>query len=115
MNTIIISKEENVLYNIVCVENRREYDIQRHHYLDTGCNCMACSRKREKLVEKLKRGCKLESVDKIIHEEATREFLSERSEEVSHLIERRLIYPKSKLKARHILRNTFGNNVKGTK
>ena len=38
------------LYNEISVENKHINDIQRNHYIDSGCVCMGCSAKRQSII-----------------------------------------------------------------
>jgi len=51
----------------ISLENQIFNDFQSEHYLDVGCTCRPCSKKRNELFLKIKNG---ENVtEKIIHEE----------------------------------------------
>ena len=78
------TREEFALYNEISVENQYVNETHRDHYIDMGCICFACSRKRMKLVEKIRSGEKLE--EKIIHEEAKIELVKEKVETIKKQI-----------------------------
>jgi len=50
------------------VENQYLNETHTEHYIDMGCICVACCNKRQKVMNKLRKGEKMEG--KIIHEEA---------------------------------------------
>ncbi len=78
MNDVFRSytKEEFALYNEVSVENQYLNETHAEHYIDMGCICIACCKKRRKVVEKIKKGEKMEG--KIIHEEAKLDMVREK-------------------------------------
>lgn len=61
------SIEEYYLYMNVCIENKYYNDFQSIHYMDVGCICRPCSRKREELFNRAKNGEKI--TEKIIHQD----------------------------------------------
>jgi len=70
------TEEEYQLYNKISLENHHMNEIQTDHYMDCGCVCVACERKRKHVLEKAKRGEKV--TDRIIHEETKTEFMIEK-------------------------------------
>ena len=56
------------LYVSIYLENQYISDIQKEHYIDTGCICKVCSEKRDILYEKLKSGMAM-TTEKIKHVE----------------------------------------------
>ena len=78
MNSIFRSytKEEFALYNELSVENKYLSETHTEHYIDMGCICVACSKKRRKVVNKIKNGEKIEG--KIIHEDAKLDMVREK-------------------------------------
>ena len=68
--------EEYVLYNNISSENQYMSEIQRNHYMDTGCTCLACDTKRKQIMNRINNGEKV--TDKIIHNNAKREFIANR-------------------------------------
>jgi len=65
-NTIGYSEAEYNLYVSIYLENQYIADIQKEHYLDTGCVCNECSKKRNILYQNLKSG-KTVNIEKIEH------------------------------------------------
>lgn len=47
---------EYSIYNEITRENQHVNDIQRNHYMDVGCSCAGCSRKRNIILDKVNRG-----------------------------------------------------------
>jgi hypothetical protein len=93
-NTIFKSytQDEYNLYNNISSDNQYINEIHNNHYLDYGCLCYGCSRKRGKILVKLQKG---EHVDtRIVHSEATREYLNEQTRKIPIYIS----YPKLKKK-----------------
>jgi hypothetical protein len=61
------TKKEYDFYLKLCVENRYyNHFIQINHYMDNGCVCKFCSIKRNEIIEKIKKGEKINN-EKIIH------------------------------------------------
>jgi hypothetical protein len=61
------SKNEYDFYKNISIENQKENNIQRHHYVDLGCTCRYCSEKRIYIMRKVMQGEDIK--EKIIHEE----------------------------------------------
>jgi hypothetical protein len=66
-------------------ENQIYNAIQRNHYLDLGCVCVACSFKREKVLEKIKQG--ETEIEPINHVVATQEYALEINKKKKKLVE----------------------------
>jgi hypothetical protein len=66
------TNDEFVFYTQLCLENQSQNIIQRKHYIDIGCLCVACSLKRSLLLSKAIRGETI--TEKIIHEDAVNEI-----------------------------------------
>ena len=65
--------DEYNLYNKITLENHHMSEIQTDHYMDCGCICVACDRKRRIVLEKVKRG--EQTKERIIHEETKTEYI----------------------------------------
>jgi len=70
------TNDEYNLYNKITLENHHMSEIQTDHYMDCGCVCIACERKRKIVLEKVKRGEQIK--ERIIHEETKSEYIIER-------------------------------------
>jgi hypothetical protein len=70
------TNDEYNLYNKITLENHHMSEIQTDHYMDCGCICVACERKRKIVLEKVKR-CE-KTRERIIHEETKSEYIIER-------------------------------------
>jgi hypothetical protein len=70
---VSFNTEEYEFYNKISMDNHHMNEIQDQHYIDSGCSCIACDRKRKILLEKAKRGEKIN--DKIIHGKSKTEYL----------------------------------------
>lgn len=68
--------DEYNLYNKITLENHHMSEIQTDHYMDCGCVCVACERKRKIVLDKIKRGEKTK--ERIIHEETKTEYIVEK-------------------------------------
>jgi hypothetical protein len=75
-NHIPYTVDEYNLYNKITLENHHMSEIQRDHYMDCGCICVACERKRRTILEKIKRG--ENTKERIIHEETKQEYMIEK-------------------------------------
>ena len=71
-HTSYTTDEYNV-YNKITLENHHMSEIQTDHYMDCGCICVACDRKRRIVLEKVKRG--EQTKERIIHEETKTEYI----------------------------------------
>jgi hypothetical protein len=67
------TEDEYNLYNKITLENHHMSEIQTDHYMDCGCICLACQRKRRIVLEKVKRGELTK--ERIIHEETKSEYI----------------------------------------
>lgn len=66
------SQEQYFMYNELSLENQHIGEIQRTHYIDTGCTCTGCKRKRQILLYKISKG---ETLDEMIdHNQANDEY-----------------------------------------
>jgi hypothetical protein len=78
-NFVPFSKEEYQLYYLISRENQYYNNIQHKHYIDDGCCCRLCSKKRFILLTKIKNGYdKLKKNDYIIHSNIINEFNSKK-------------------------------------
>jgi hypothetical protein len=57
--------DEFKFYMQLCLENQYINDIQQNHYIDNGCFCKYCTKKRKDIYYKAKNGDKI--FEKIIH------------------------------------------------
>jgi len=60
-------------YIKICLENQKHNFIQNEHYIDNGCLCNLCSKKRLELFNKAKHGVKIN--EKIIHSELVNNYM----------------------------------------
>ncbi len=65
------SLEEYKFYMQLCLENQYINDIQVNHYIDNGCFCTYCTKKRREIYYKIKCGEKING--KIIHSDIVQE------------------------------------------
>uniref|UniRef100_A0A6C0D937 Uncharacterized protein n=1 Tax=viral metagenome TaxID=1070528 RepID=A0A6C0D937_9ZZZZ len=91
--------EEYVFYMDIALDNQYMSEIQMEHYIDLGCLCNACCRKRARMLIRLKNG---ENVDeKINHIEAKMEYIQLKAKHMPVYIKKRQ-------------KSTFGNfNFRG--
>ena len=61
--------EEYRFYYQLCIDNHFYTDMQREHYIDSGCVCMPCRLKRKQIIEKIIQRIPLNETDKIKHYE----------------------------------------------
>jgi hypothetical protein len=64
---IPFSKEEYILYSKISTENQIYFNIQKKHYMDEGCHCPSCSKKRNTFLFKLNNNQVITESDFIIH------------------------------------------------
>ena len=71
------TEDEYELYMDISLDNQHINDIDNDHYIDTGCLCQACCRKRGLVLLKLKKGDTIN--EKINHFESSEEYLKLRA------------------------------------
>lgn len=74
---ITFKPEEYVFYMDIALDNQYISEIQHDHYIDLGCLCMGCCRKRGKILLRLKNGEKVS--ERIDHNEEFTEYLKGRA------------------------------------
>jgi hypothetical protein len=75
------TESEYNFYMNLCLENQYINDIDIDHYIDNGCFCIFCSKKRKDIYFKCKSGEKI--FDKIIHSEVVAEIKNEKIKEIN--------------------------------
>ena len=80
-SVVVYNEEEYELYLKISIENATKSLIQKNHYIDVGCSCTMCSKKRQSLFEKAKRGEKV--VEKIQHNELVQNFIQHTNERIN--------------------------------
>lgn len=116
---IALDEKEYKIYNEITRENQHISDIQRNHYMDVGCSCVGCSRKRNIILGKVNRG---ENVTEAIdHNKAIGEYkkmvVNKKKAKLAALIKtvnNITIAKKEKLKknTKNIINNSFGKIVR---
>ena len=101
---IVFTPEEYIFYSVIALENQYISEIQMDHYIDLGCLCIGCSRKRGLLLMKLKKGEKI--TEKINHYQAGCEYLKVKSKTLPIYIKAKKINENS-----NILKSTFKNFI----
>jgi len=71
------TKDEYDFYMDVALDNQYIGEFQKDHYIDLGCLCMGCCRKRGKMLLRLKNGEQVD--DRIDHFEAAEDYLRARA------------------------------------
>jgi len=77
---ITFTPEEYVFYSDIALDNQYISEIQLDHYIDLGCLCMGCCRKRGLLLIKLQRGEQIN--EKINHCDAGADYLIAKAKKV---------------------------------
>jgi predicted house-cleaning noncanonical NTP pyrophosphatase (MazG superfamily) len=113
------SQEQYFMYNELSLENQHIGEIQRTHYLDTGCICTGCKRKRQIMLYKISRG---ETVDEAIdHTQANTEYNAllahKKKQKMNKLLQvvsriNQLNSANKKVKPRNILKGSFVKQIK---
>jgi hypothetical protein len=67
------TKEEYSFYQRISKENKHKSEIQSEHYLDSGCMCSTCNKKRYLLLKRVKSNEKEKVNVRIIHDEVMKE------------------------------------------
>jgi len=104
------TQEQYNFYINLCLENQVYNDFQSEHYLDNGCLCVLCSKKREFILNKLKNKEMIN--DKIIHNEIVNEVKQNKIEKITNLA-KKLTNIKNKIKNKNI--NKLSENVSNYK
>jgi hypothetical protein len=107
------AENEYILYNKITLENQHIGEVQRNHYIDVGCSCVGCTRKRRVMVYKLSIG---ESVEETIdHNKANGEYKRLVYQNRIKLLQKFMadaVKNQNKIrstKPRNIVRNTFAS------
>lgn len=79
-HAVTFTPEEYTFYSNIALENHYISEIQLDHYIDTGCLCMGCCRKRGLLLMKLQRGEQI--TEKINHYDAGADYLRAKAKKV---------------------------------
>ena len=77
------TKQEYEIYKNICLENKWYKDIQYDHYLDEGCKCMPCGRKRRSIVVKARKG--VMPSERLVHATAVKEYKEYTTQMKNHL------------------------------
>lgn len=80
---VSFTENEYKLYEYITLENSHLDYIQLYHYIDEGCICKACNIKRTNIANKIRLGTY--NNEKIIHEEAKKELLTNRVVKVNKI------------------------------
>ena len=80
---ISYTADEYKFYVNIYLENQYINDIQVEHYIDNGCICRVCYKKRIEIFNKAKRGEK--QFDRIIHTRSVHEFISNKAQIINKL------------------------------
>jgi len=102
------SSEEYDFYMDIALDNQYISEIQRDHYIDLGCLCMGCCRKRAKILMKLKNGEQV--TEKIDHYEAAEEYLKARAKNLP--VYRSQNRDVMRMRPNGVVRNNFMNTFK---
>ena len=103
---ISYTPDEYKFYVNLYLENQYINDIQVEHYIDNGCACSKCYKKRIEIFNKAKRGEK--NFDKIIHTQAVNEFISNKAQFI-------ISYLNKNRNTKYSSTNFKNNNVGGVK
>ena len=113
------SQEQYCMYNKLSFENQHIGEVQRTHYIDTGCSCIGCKRKRQMMLYKISRG---ETVDDVIdHNQANNEYnamlVQKKKQKLNELLQavskiNQLNNLKRKVKPGAILKGSFVKQIK---
>ena len=82
------SDSEYAIYNNICIENQWRKDVQTEHYLDTGCRCQACTRKRKIIFLNAVSGNITR--EKIIHDVEVKEYTEYKKNSIKKFTEKKM-------------------------
>lgn len=71
------TNDQYAVYNEITMENCHLDCVQLEHYMDEGCSCKACNVKRRNVSIKIMNGILV--TDKIIHDEANKEYATQKA------------------------------------
>jgi len=102
------TEDEYKLYVNIYLENQYISDIQINHYIDNGCFCNLCSKKRSELLEKARVG---ETVfERIVHNEVVNKEFDNRRNKLINFVN--VINEKKKTQNKKFNRNQFAITIK---
>jgi hypothetical protein len=102
------TQDEYKLYVNIYLENQYISDIQINHYIDNGCFCNLCCKKRRELLEKARVG---ETVfERIVHNEVVNKEFDNRRNKLINFVN--VINEKNKTQNKKFNRNQFAINIK---
>jgi len=81
------SENEYRFYMNLCLENQYINDINTHHYIDNGCLCKLCIKKRRDIFLQAKNGEK--NFEKIIHQEVINDSVNKINNKLRDLISKK--------------------------
>ena len=98
------TQEQYIFYTDVALDNQYINEIQMDHYIDLGCLCKGCCRKRGIILLKLMNG---EIVnDKIDHNQAACEYIKEKSKHLPMYI-KQYKYTRTSIIKNNFIKNTI--------
>jgi hypothetical protein len=80
---ISYTNEEYIFYINLCLENQYINDIQQNHYIDNGCYCNSCNKKRYEYFMRVKKGETIS--EKIIHTDVVNNVIEKRVQKIQTL------------------------------
>ena len=87
---------EYILYTNLSIENQYLNEFQFDHYIDVGCICFPCSKKRSQIFERAKKGEKIN--EKIIHQQAVIQYKNKIIQTINKKIIKHQNMKKNKIK-----------------
>jgi hypothetical protein len=90
------TNDEYKFYTQLCLENQYINDIQLNHYIDNGCVCKHCTKKRRDIFFKAKNGEKI--FEKIIHSDVVQEEQQKTKKNILDVVNKKMIGQKFKPK-----------------
>jgi len=88
--------DEFKFYMQLCLENQYINDIQQNHYIDNGCFCKYCTKKRKDIYYKAKNGDKI--FEKIIHIDVVNEEQQKIKKNILEVVNKKMTGQKFKAK-----------------
>jgi len=109
-NITPFTPEEFKLYEYISGENNNYITVvQTKHYLDDGCICNACRTKRNQVAQKIINGDNVN--ERIFHEEAKTEFITQRIQKINNFIHQKSSLqkkPNDNKNVLHLMKNIVG-------
>lgn len=91
-NFLPYTSNEYSFYMILCLENQHINDIQAEHYIDNGCFCKYCTKKRRDIYYSAKNGER--KFEKIVHSDVVHEEQQKVKKNILEVVNKKMVNQK---------------------